>query len=229
MVSTEHTYRKYADTAYPNTVESTKQNIWEAEVNVDKAVIKFKVNTGAEVTVISETMWKTLNLSQPLHKPSSSLCGPDHTPLKILGEVLLSLTYKGRCCIQLVYVVKNMKNNLLGLPAVNALNLLSHVEYIDKKTVSQYPSLFNGLGTFVHEYKIQLKPNSVPFSLSTLRNIPLALRPKVQMELQHMESLGVISRVTEPTPWCAAMVVVPRASGAVRICVDMKPLNEYVL
>ena len=44
-----------------------------------------------------------------------------------------------------------------------------------------------------------------------------------------MENLGVISRVNEPTPWCAAMVTVPKASGAVRICVDMKLLNENVL
>ena len=39
----------------------------------------------------------------------------------------------------------------------------------------------------------------------------------------------MIIRVSEPTPWCAAMVVVPKSSGAVRICVDMKPLNEHVL
>ena len=29
--------------------------------------------------------------------------------------------------------------------------------------------------------------------------------------------------------WCAGMVVVPKKSGAVRICVDLKPLNESVL
>ena len=44
-----------------------------------------------------------------------------------------------------------------------------------------------------------------------------------------MEGLGVISRVNKPTPWCAAMVVVTKPSGAVRICVDMKLLNENVL
>ena len=32
-----------------------------------------------------------------------------------------------------------------------------------------------------------------------------------------------------PTPWCAGMVVVPKSSGEVRICVDLKPLNESVL
>ena len=77
-------------------MERTKENIWEVKVTVDNTVIKFKVDTGAEVTVISEAMWKTLNLSEPLQKPIFSLCGPGHTLLKILGEVLVSLTYKER-------------------------------------------------------------------------------------------------------------------------------------
>ena len=44
-----------------------------------------------------------------------------------------------------------------------------------------------------------------------------------------MEALGVISKVKDPTPWCAGMVVVPKKTGAVRICVDFKPLDESVL
>ena len=55
------------------------------------------------------------------------------------------------------------------------------------------------------------------------------LRPKVHAELECIEKLGVITRVSEPIPWCATMVVVPKSSGAVQICVDMKPLNENVL
>ena len=62
-------------------------------MTVDKAVIKSKEDTGAEVTVISDAMWKTLNLPQLLQKPISSLCGSDHNPLKVLSEVLLSLTH----------------------------------------------------------------------------------------------------------------------------------------
>ena len=30
--------------------------------------------------------------------------------------------------------------------------------------------------------------------------------------------------MTEPTEWCAGMVVVPKKTGQVRICVDLKPL-----
>ena len=44
-----------------------------------------------------------------------------------------------------------------------------------------------------------------------------------------MESLGVISKVDQHTPWCAGMVAVPKKTGNVRICVNLKPLNESVL
>ena len=43
-----------------------------------------------------------------------------------------------------------------------------------------------------------------------------------------MESLKVISKVNEATPWCAGMVVVPK-SGQVCICVHLKQLNESVM
>ena len=44
-----------------------------------------------------------------------------------------------------------------------------------------------------------------------------------------MGELGVISKVDKPTLWCAGKVVVPKKSGDVRICVNLKPLNESVL
>ena len=43
-----------------------------------------------------------------------------------------------------------------------------------------------------------------------------------------MNKLGVISKVTEPTEWCAGMVVVPKPGGKVRICVDLTKLNTKV-
>ena len=43
-----------------------------------------------------------------------------------------------------------------------------------------------------------------------------------------MEQLGVISRIEEPTSWCAGIVVVPKGDGSVRICVDLTKLNKAV-
>ena len=43
-----------------------------------------------------------------------------------------------------------------------------------------------------------------------------------------MEEQGVITRVNEPTDWCAGRVVVPKKNGKVCICVDVTKLNESV-
>ncbi|XP_041671079.1 neoverrucotoxin subunit beta-like [Cheilinus undulatus] len=52
---------------------------------------------------------------------------------------------------------------------------------------------------------------------------------KVKEELQQMESLGVISRVSGPTDWCAGMVVAPKKdSKKVCLCVDLTGINQYV-
>ena len=42
-----------------------------------------------------------------------------------------------------------------------------------------------------------------------------------------MEEIGVITKVY-PT-WHAGIVAVPKKNGKVQMCVDLKPLNKYVL
>ena len=74
-------------------------------------------------------------------------------------------------------------------------------------------SICSGWTNLGGEYTIKLKPDAKPYSLFTPRHIPLLLHPKVKEELEKMESMGVISRVDEPTEWCAGMVVAPKRGG----------------
>ena len=214
---------------YLNTVESTRAETWIITVEINGQPVSVKVDTGAEVTALSDLAWNSLDIITPLEKAEIALFGPDQRRLNVLGKKSLTITYQGQSCNQDTYIIKYLKNNLLGLPAIRKLEMLSHVCTIEKSIISQYPALFTGLGTFAQAYTIKLKPNHKPFALNAPCNIPLPLRSKVQSELQRMQSMGVISPVHEPTPWCAAMVVVPKDSGAVQICVDLKPLNENVL
>ena len=94
--------------------------------------------------------------------------------------------------------------------------------------VEKYPTLFRRLGSLGEPYDIQLKPDAQPYALFTSTNIPLPLRSKVEQELKQMESLGIISKVDKPTPWCTGMVVVHKKKGAIRICVEYQPLNRYM-
>ena len=84
---------------------------------------------------------------------------------------------------------------------------------IKKQIHKQYPSLFKGLGNVGEEYEIKLKPDA--HALFTACHVPLPLCPKVKDELEKMEAMGVITKVDEPTPWCAGMVVVPKKN---RMC-----------
>ena len=172
-----------------------------------------------------------------LQTPDKLLFGPARHPLQVLGQYKGTLSFKGRSSTQQVFVVKGLKHNL-GLPAITALNLAARVDNTASCMVTsnsaedirkKFSHVFQGQGNLGAEYEIKLQPNVKPFALFTPRRIPLPLRPKVIEELDKMEAMRVISKVTEPTPWCAGMVVVPRKSGAIRICVDLKPLNESVL
>ncbi len=73
-----------------------------------------------------------------------------------------------------------------------------------------------------------MEPSAEPQALSSPRRIPLPMRDKVHAELKRMEDMGVISKVTQPTPWCAGIVVVPKAKGKIRLCVDLTHLNKWV-
>ena len=79
------------------------------------------------------------------------------------------------------------------------------------------------------EYEIKLQTDAVPYSIFTPRSIPWPLRDKVREELKKTESDGITTKVDEPIPWCAGMVVMPKKSGEIRVCVDLKRLNERVL
>jgi len=202
------------------------------QIIVNQVTLTFKLDTEAEVTAISEETFKALSSPTP-QLPVKKLCGPTNKPLEVLGRLIVPMCYNNNSCEQEIFVVKHLQHNLLGLPAIKALQLLTRVENVQKTmtTIHQkFPNLFTGLGTLKGgAYEIRLKPDSQPFSLGTARNIPLPLRNKVQETLNQMEAQGVISKVHQPTPWCAGMVVVSKKSGGVRICVDLKPLNRCVL
>ena len=146
------------------------------------------------------------------------------------GQFQGKLKYKGKETLQSVYVVNHLKRNLLGLPAITALNLAVRLESMTNTTcsvVDKFPFLFQGLGSFGVDYTIKLK-RAKPFAIFTPRNVPMPLRTRVKQELDKMELMRVISKMEEPTPWCTGMVVVPKKTGTIRICVDLKPLNENV-
>ena len=221
------------DTIYLNTIgdiDSVAGNTWLEKVRINDTEVMLKIDTGAEVTVITEDMLASLDCKDLLQKPNRVLCGPDGNRLQVVGQLDVKLTFKNRVTSQTVYVLRKLKQSLLGLPAIRELSLISQINEVDDQSIrDRYPVLFKGLGTFKREYEIKLKQNAQPHALYTARTVSLPLRKQVKEELNRMESLGVITKIEQATEWCAGMVVVPKKSGSVRICVDFRALNESVL
>ena len=111
---------------------------------------------------------------------------------------------------QEIYVVRNLRTALLGRPEIQALNVATLVERIEEDSIAkQFPELFNGLGKLPDSYQIKLRERAQPYALTVPRHVRIPLLPKVKEELERMERLGVITKIKEPTDWCAGMVVIP--------------------
>lgn len=219
------------ETAFLDAVNDETVPSWMVTLTVENRQVEFKVDTGASVTAITEETYEALQRPQ-LSLAPKILCGPARQSLEVLGFYETRLSYRDRSASMGLYVIKGLKTNLLGLPAIIALQLMERLcaaGVMNTDIKEQFPEVFTGLGTFGEECDIKLKGEATPFALHAPRNVPIPLRGKVEQELKRMQELGVIRKVSEPTPWCAGMVVVPKKSGAIRICVDMKPLNEDVL
>ena len=208
------------DTAFLDAVTSEKHaSSWRSTVSIEHTEATFKLDTGAEATAITEDTYKLLPQTV-LQKPKKSLQGPANQRLDVIGQFQATLHHGQKSSTQTLYVVHGLKTNLLGLPAIMSLSLLHRMDSVScySETVhTQYPTLFRGLGTLGDKYTIKLKDDATPYSLCTPRNVAIPLREKVRQELGRMETNGVISKVTNPTSWCAGMVVVPKRDGTVRI------------
>ena len=208
------------------TVSMVENNsTWKTNLLVGNTNVKFKIDTGADVTVIPEDMFRRCKLGR-LQSTSKKLFGADQKGLRVIGEIRENLKLGETCVTEDIYVVKGLKEPLLGRPAIEKLNLVTRINNIqsqcsEEQIRKKYPQLFHGLGELKGEYEIQLKPHAQPFAITSPRRIPLPMKSKVKAEIERMEKLGVIRRVEQPTDWCAGMVTVPKPNGKVRICVDL--------
>lgn len=87
------------------------------------------LDTGAEVTATFEDTYRKLQ-NVTLHKANKVHCGPANLQLSVIGKFTGTLSHKTTLCEQEIFVVKNLKTNLLGLPAITELRLVERLHTI---------------------------------------------------------------------------------------------------
>ena len=82
------------DTIYLNTigtVDSVIGSIWLEKVRINNTEVIFKIDTRAELTVITEDMLASLDCQDQIQKPNRVLCGPDGNRLPVVGQLDVNL------------------------------------------------------------------------------------------------------------------------------------------
>ena len=115
------------DPAFLGTLTNNSNTSWSSTLRIAGKRIQFKLDTGAEVTAISETTYHKLG-KIPIQKPSRSLQGPAGQSLTVLGQFTRRVSHSKRSSNEVIFVVRGLKNNLLGFPAIKNLHLIKKVD-----------------------------------------------------------------------------------------------------
>ena len=92
-----------------------------------------------------------------------------------------------------------------------------------------FPDAFDGgVGLFEGETTLKLSPDASPVQL-TPRSVPQSVMPQLKKELDKMEQEGIIRACPETTEWVHNLVTVVKKDGSLRICLEPRNLNKYLI
>ena len=148
---------------------------WTVNIMVNDHPVEFSIDTGADVTVISEHIYQQAADKINLQLTSRKLCGPSWYALSVIGKCVAKLKRGIREIKETVYVVRSLDRSLLGRPAMESLDLVKRVNAIGIMTSDhiklQFPELFTRLGKLQGNYHICLKLGAKPYSLTTPHHV----------------------------------------------------------
>ena len=98
-----------------------------------------------------------------------------------------------------------------------------------EEVIQKYAQVFTGLGRLEKPLHTEKDPTDTRCNLPpppVEQYQPLALRERVKEELDDMEKRGVIRKVEEPTDWVNSMLIIEKAHGSFRFCLDLRQRNK---
>ena len=99
-----------------------------------------------------------------------------------------------------------------------------------QKIHNTFGNVFIGIGCFKGTFSLQLKPDSKPYQAPP-RWVAYALQKPFKEELECLQKLDIITPlgVDKIAEWCNSFVLVPKANGKVRLCLDLAWLNQALI
>ena len=220
----------------------THKNACHRQVLMNEQSVSVLIDTGADVNVLPKDCLSHLEI----RPTSATIKAWGNFPIPVLGTAMIAVQY-GSEKIPAEFFVVDLPSSVvtpllnfalckdLGLMAELAsptpeasINSVTNSPHTNK-LLEDFRDIFERKGSLQtgYEYSITLKNDAIPFSPPARRLAP-SLHERVKAELDEMETSGVIQKITQPTPYCAPMVVAYKKSGEIRICADFRKLNESI-
>ena len=202
-------------------------------VSINDVPMEFIFDTGSPVSIIPVELFDRHFLRESLLPPRSGvqLTTYLHEPIPIVGMFPARVSHDSNTHDTMLYVVER-GSCILGRDLITTLQLTLQDNAVLNISVSlenEFPELFrDGVGLargFVH--RIKAKSDIQPVQ-HKLRRLPFALREKVSAELDRMVKADIIEPV-DASEWISPLVVVHKRNGNIRLCVDLRSVNEAIV
>ena len=116
-----------ADYAFLGSIDDSDQ--WLITLQLVNTEVKFRIDTGADETVIPDHVYNELPDANPLKEADKKLFGVgSKNVLPVVGMFTADIQWKLKTSTQNIYVVEGMHKALLGNPSIDEPHLISRVE-----------------------------------------------------------------------------------------------------
>lgn len=202
-------------------------------VQINGTRVSMELDTGASVSVMSDSTWKEKFSNYKIQPSSVQLKTYSGENLNVMGQLQVDVECNDQRSKLPIQIVEGNGPMLLGRNWLKAIKL--NWGTIKKVTNDLEQVLHNNNEVFKDELgtmkdttaKLYVKPNCNP-KFYKPRSVPHALKGGIEQELTRLENLGVLEKVRY-SEWAAPILPVVKPDKSIRICGDYKVTVNSVL
>ena len=211
---------------------------YSVTILLNNSELEMEIDTGASVSLISKATYQNLwspGTAPPIKPSKTNLRTYTGEQIQVIGQTEVEASVNHQTAKLKLEIVEGNGPSLLGKDWLRKLKLdwrqifQVRADGQLQQILSNHKEVFQDTLGQIKEVKakVYLKTDAKPKFLRA-RNVPWALRVKVEEELERLQKAGVIEPVRH-SEWATPIVPVMKPNGDVRICGDYKAtLNQAI-